>query len=114
MLLGRFQKGEHIMPMKKNEPVHEYRLGRILGLVWFNENGEGRGYHNVQILRLYKEGNEWKRSMSFGRDDLPLVIKVADHCHTWIHEIWQEKGDAGEGETDGQASPADEKKAVAA
>ena len=34
--------------------------------------------------RLYKDGTQWKDSASFGRDDLPLVIKVADQAHNWI------------------------------
>ena len=87
------------MPNNNNEPVHEYRLGRILGLVWLNEDDNGRSWHNVQIFRLYKDEDTWKRSTSFGRDDLPLVIKVADALHTWIHEVWQDKGDAGEGQS---------------
>ena len=100
------------MPMKKNEPVHEYRLGRIRGLVWCNENGDGRGFHTTQLFRLYKDGKEWKRTTSFGRDDLPLVAKVADHCHLWILEIWKDKDDDGEGEAETKTSAG--KKAAAA
>ena len=40
--------------------------------------------HNVTISRLYKDGEDWKESTSFGRDDLPLVSKVADMAHTWV------------------------------
>ena len=39
--------------------------------------------------RLYKDGDEWKRTDSFGRDDLPLVAKVADLAHLWIHQSQQ-------------------------
>jgi hypothetical protein len=42
--------------------------------------------HNVQLRRLYKDGDNWAQSDSFGRDDLPLVAKVADLAHTWIFE----------------------------
>ncbi len=42
--------------------------------------------HNVTVTRLYKDGDEWKDSVSFGRDDLPLVGKVLDRCHSWIFE----------------------------
>src|SRR5436190_4055 len=38
----------------------------------------------VAVSRLYKDGEEWKSSESFGRDDLPLLCKVADQAHTWI------------------------------
>jgi hypothetical protein len=37
-------------------------------------------------MRIYKDGNDWKTTDSFGRDDLPLVAKVADLAHTWIFQ----------------------------
>jgi hypothetical protein len=64
-------------------PVHEVRLGRIKAAVWENTTENGVR-HNVTISRLYKDGTQWKDSASFGRDDLPLVIKVADQAHSWI------------------------------
>jgi hypothetical protein len=69
----------------KNKPVHEVRLGRIKAAVWAN-TGESGVWYSVVISRLYKDGDQWKRSESFSRDDLPLVIKVADLVHTWIYE----------------------------
>ena len=75
----------------KDKPVHEIRLGRIKAVIWGNEIEGGGFRHNVQIRRIYKEGEEWKQSDSFGRDDLPLVEKVADMAHTWIHERLQDK-----------------------
>jgi len=68
---------------EKNRPVHEFRLGRIKAAIWENETQSGPR-HNVTITRLYKDGENWKDSSSFGRDDLPLVAKVADMAHTWI------------------------------
>jgi hypothetical protein len=70
-------------PEKK--PVHEVRLGTIKAAIWENETTSGTR-HNVTLCRLYKDGDEWKRSESFGRDDLPLVAKVVDQAHSWIFE----------------------------
>jgi len=64
-------------------PVHEVRLGRIKAAVWENTTENGVR-HNVTISRLYKDADKWKDSSSFGRDDLPLVMKVADQAHDWI------------------------------
>ena len=36
------------------------------------------------LTRLYKDGEQWKYSDSFGRDDLPLIEKVADEAFRWI------------------------------
>jgi hypothetical protein len=69
-----------------NKPVHEVRLGRIRAAVWLNDTENGPRY-NVQITRLYKDQKDkWKDSASFGREDLPLVAKVADLAMVWIYE----------------------------
>ena len=64
-------------------PVHEIRMGRIRAAIWENETQNGTRY-NVTLSRLYRDDDQWKDSSSFGRDDLPLVAKVADQVHTWI------------------------------
>ncbi len=76
---------------KKPKPVHEVRLGRIKAAIWANETDNGVR-HNVTLSRLYKpEGEDWQDSTSFGRDDLPLVAKVADMAHSWIFQTTQEQ-----------------------
>ncbi|MBX7132148.1 MAG: hypothetical protein K1X67_05645 [Fimbriimonadaceae bacterium] len=70
-------------PSKGNKPAHEIRLGRIKGTIWANSGENGTRY-NVTFTRLYKDGDTWKDSQSFGRDDLPLIAKVADQAHSWI------------------------------
>lgn len=67
----------------KNRPVHEIRMGRIKAAIWAREVENGTVY-NVTFARLYKDGDTWKDSTSFGRDDLQLLGKVADLCHSWI------------------------------
>ena len=67
----------------KTRPVHELRLGRIRAAIWENETPNGM-LHNVTVSRLYKDGDEWKDSTSFSRDDLPRVGKVLDRAHSWI------------------------------
>jgi hypothetical protein len=70
---------------EKQKPAHEIRMGRIKATIWENETENGTR-HNVTISRLYKDGDQWKQTTSFGREDLPLVAKVADLAHTWIYE----------------------------
>ena len=71
------------MSKEKTRPVFEVRLGRIRAAIWENETQNGTR-HNVTVSRLYKDGDNWKDSTSFGRDDLPLLAKVADLTHSWI------------------------------
>jgi len=71
--------------MSANRPVHEVRFGHIKAAIWANDL-DGRVRHNVTLQRLYKDGDDWKTSQSFGRDDLTLVAKVADQAHSWIFQ----------------------------
>jgi hypothetical protein len=66
-------------------PVHEIRMGRVRAAIWENNSQNGTR-HNVTFSRLYRDGDQWKDSSSFGRDDLPLLVKVADQVHTWIYQ----------------------------
>lgn len=69
----------------KTRPVHEIRLGRIKVAIW-GKQLEGHTRYNATFARLFKEeGKTWQDSSSFGREDLPLLAKVADLAHTWIH-----------------------------
>lgn len=86
--------------MSANKPVHEIRLGTIKAAIWENDTQSGVR-HNVTLSRLYKDGDDWKSSESFGRDDLPLVGKVADMAHTWIFTQGQ-NGEASERQRGGE------------
>jgi len=75
----------------KNKPIHEVRLGPIKAAVWKNDTDNGGARYNVSVQRIYKDGDEWKHTEYFGRDELLLVAKVADLTHTWICEQVQER-----------------------
>ena len=79
-----------------HKPVHEIRMGAIKAAIWCNETASGPR-HNVTISRLYKDGDDWKTTESFGRDDLLLVAKVADQAHSWIVESSQHSDDSRSG-----------------
>jgi hypothetical protein len=76
--------------MSKDKPIHEVRLGSIKAAIWKNATQSGVRY-NVTFTRLYKDGNDWKSTDSFGRDDLLVLAKVADQSHSWIHEHGQDE-----------------------
>jgi len=80
------------MPKDKQKPVHEVRIGAIKAAVWKNETENGARY-NTTVSRLYKDGEEWASTDSFGRDDLLTLGKVADLAHTWIHQQAQERSE---------------------
>ena len=70
----------------KQLPVQTYRLGRIKAAVWENE-ADKKKFFNVTFARVYTgEDKQPHDTDSFGRDDLPLVAKLADRAHTFIFE----------------------------
>lgn len=94
--------------MSDSRPVHEIRMGRIKAAIWVNETQNGRML-NVTIQRLYKSDDGWATTTSFGREDLPLVGKVADLAHTWIYsQAASENGAAKERSDERKARSASE------
>ncbi|MBX3180333.1 MAG: hypothetical protein KF886_23530 [Candidatus Hydrogenedentes bacterium] len=69
--------------MEKNRPAHEIRIGAVKAVIWANQSESGV-YYNVNLSRIYKDGDDWKSTDSFRRDDLPLVAKLADKAFDWI------------------------------
>ena len=68
-----------------NRPVHEIRLGKVKAAIWKNETEAGVRY-SVSLVRIFKTEEGWDSSSTFGRDELPLVAKVADMVHTWLFQ----------------------------
>lgn len=68
---------------KKARPVHVVRYGRIKAAVWKNETKNGAMY-TVTIRRVYKDGDEWRESESFGKEDLLLVEKAAAKAFEYL------------------------------
>ena len=70
----------------KQVPVQTFRLGRIKAAVWENE-ADKKKFFNVTFARTYMdESRNFHDTDSYGRDDLPLIAKLADRAHTFIFE----------------------------
>jgi hypothetical protein len=80
----------------KQKPVHTIRLGAIKAALWANAIENNGTRYNVTVCRLFKEGDAWRQSDSFGRDDLLLVAKVLDQAHTWIFQQSTPKAEPAE------------------
>ena len=68
------------MPRK---PVYESRHGLIKIRVWKKRTRSGMR-DTVAVTRLFRDGDIWKESARFGRDDIPLIRLALDQAHTWI------------------------------
>ena len=82
LFITRFNKGNKTM---SKPPATVIRFGLIKACVWKNRTNSGDRY-TITIVRLYKNGDVWKESTRFGRDDLLLVAKACDQAHSWIYQ----------------------------
>jgi hypothetical protein len=68
---------------KASKPVEKFRDGAIEVAVWRNESEKGPWF-SVTASRGYKQGEEWKQSDNFGKDDILPLRKLLDQAHSWI------------------------------
>ena len=69
------------MPKK---PAHELRRGLIRVRIWRRRTRSGLR-HSITAVRLFRNGDIWKESARFGRDDIPLLRLLLDEAHLWIY-----------------------------
>jgi hypothetical protein len=76
---------KHTAQSATQKPVQTLRLSRVQASIWANPSADGKVFFNTTFKRAYKDDKgAWHDTDSFGRDDLPLVAKLADEAHTWI------------------------------
>jgi hypothetical protein len=88
---------------ESRKPVQTVRQGMIQAAIWKNTTDKGP-YYAVTFERRYRDGEEWKSTHGFGRDDLLALAKVADLAHTAIHELQNSdkaRRDKGAGKAEG-------------
>lgn len=66
-----------------NKPLHEVRLGSIKAAIWRDQTHDNKPRFNVSVSRSYKDGDKWKNSEYFGREDLPKVALVMQKAYEW-------------------------------
>ena len=69
----------------KSLPAHEIRRGLIVVRIWRKKSRHGLR-HSVSAVRLFRNGDSWKQSTRFSRDDIPLLRLGLDEAHTWIYQ----------------------------
>ena len=76
-------KNQTPVDTSKNKPAHQIRHGSVSASIWRQETEKGTLF-NVTFQRAYKEGEDWKHSTSFGRNNLLVVSLIAARAFEWI------------------------------
>jgi hypothetical protein len=66
-----------------NQPVHKIRHGAVSASIWQQDTDKGPLF-NVTFQRAYKDGENWKNSGSFGRNNLLVLSLIAARAFEWI------------------------------
>jgi len=65
------------------KPHHEIRRGLIKVRIWRKKSGSAARY-SLTVVRLFRNGDQWKESTRLGINDIPLVRLLLDEAHTWM------------------------------
>ena len=77
------------------KPVKVIRVRGVSASIFANHGkSDGRDitFHKVSLQRSYKDGDEWKQTTSFGRDDLPVVSLVMKRAWEFILDTEASRG----------------------
>ena len=67
----------------KSQPVHKIRHGAVSASIWRQDTEKGPMF-NVTFQRAYMDGDAWKNSASFGRNNLLVLSLIAARAFEWI------------------------------
>jgi len=73
-----------------NKPVKKFQLRGVSASVFENRSEQGVSFHKVTLTRTYKDGDQFKSTSTYGRDDLPIVETLARQA--WL-EIMKREAD---------------------
>ncbi len=70
-----------------NAPIKRFAVGNgIRASIWKNESKKNGSWLSVTITRTYRDGEEYKDTTSFRRDDLLFVAKASELAFVWCLE----------------------------
>ena len=75
-----------------NKPVQAFRMRGISVAVFANlvarKNGNGKyPVHNISLQRTYRDGDDYKTTSVFRRDDLPILQRLLQQAWDYIVEV---------------------------
>ena len=65
------------------KPIYELRKGLIVVRIWRKRSRKQCGY-STSVVRLFRNGNDWKESTRFDMGDIPLIRLALDEAFSWL------------------------------
>ncbi|MCA9073691.1 MAG: hypothetical protein KDA93_01570 [Planctomycetaceae bacterium] len=81
-----------------NQPIETFRLRGVSASVFENQTDDDRPFYKVSLVRTYKDGDQFKTTSTFSRDDLPIVAHLAHQAWESILECEQEQRSSTNGD----------------
>ena len=69
-----------------NKPEKVFRHRNLSASIFRNEAKNGGKFYSVVMQRAYKDGDEFKHSSSFTRDEIPVVRHLLDLAWKYVLE----------------------------
>lgn len=66
------------------QQIHEIKRGMIKAKIRGKLTKTGTHF-SVSVVRVYRNGDQWKESTRYGRDDIPIIRLVLDEAFGWIY-----------------------------
>jgi hypothetical protein len=77
---------------KANKPLKVIRCRGVSASVFENSNGDSKKpFYKVSLQKTYKDGDDFKTTTSFGRDDLASIAMIAQHTWLYISELEEQE-----------------------
>lgn len=65
------------------KPVMQFHDRGVSVAIWKRQH-QGETFHDVSITRSYKKDERWKRTSSFRKEDLPLVMALTKRAQDYL------------------------------
>lgn len=75
---------------ENNKPAVVFKARGVSASVFANRvqaNGGEFTMYKTALTKTYKDGNEFKRTSSFTRDEIPVAQMLLAKAYDWIHAI---------------------------
>ncbi len=72
---------------QRNKPNKVFRCGAVRASIWANRRVMQDAVvevHSIRIEKSYKEGDQWKQTMTLSTEDLPKAAIVAQEAYKYL------------------------------